>query len=1806
MLNAKLRKLVRDPSLFLSDMVKNKKRKIGKYHLKKEEGHYSYTLVTAVYNVGRYLDDFFKSLTAQKLNFNNHIKLIMVDDGSTDDSALIIKRWMKKYPNNISYIWKENGGQSSARNLGLEYVTSDWVTFVDPDDFLDGNYFYNIDNFIYKNKDKNLSMLGCNVVFYFEKNNFYKETHPLGFKFKNGDVCVPLDKIGKNIQLSASTAIFKASLINDNHIRFDPEVKPAFEDAKFVQEYLLDVGDSSVGFLRDSKYYYRKREDGTSTLDTAWQKVERFTTTPKYGYLKIIDKCYSNYGYVPEYIQRTLIYEISWHLKWLLNHQERASFLTEEQKIEYINNLKEVFKHIDKKTIINFELSGCWFFHKVGLISFFKDEDPDSQIVYLEKYDSYKKLVQIRYFSREIGFEQFTVDGHDVTPVFAKNISHEFLGHNLVIERRAWFCVDSGNKINFKLANIPTRLSLSGKQSTSGIVISDIIKHFESIIPSYKKIHKYAGAWLLMDRDTQADDNAEHLYRYVRDNKPEQKIFFVLRNDSHDWERLKCEGFNLLEFSSHEHELAMQSCSKIISSHADKYVTNYLGPRMLEGRHYVFLQHGVTKDDISNWLNQKENIDCLITASPYEYTSIVENGSRYFYNEKEVVLTGFPRHDRLIKNNNSHEQLVIIMPTWRNTIVGSTVSEGNIRQLNPEFMNTKFAICWYNFIHSEKLKELSNKYNFKIAFFPHANIQPYLPQFKTPEYIEIISHTSGSIQNIFSKAAMMITDYSSVAFEMAVQNKQTLYYQFDEDEVYSGGHFYSKGYFDYRKDGFGPVVNDEESLFQELESILIRDAVPSASILDRIERTFPYRDGKNCERVYESIRALDIPLDKNFCNNKLLKSFAQEASRHKKWALAEERWGKFIATLNEIDTSSLLRLVEALTEQGKIGRAKEAVSLIDNYPDIINDKFIIEANAFIFMSEHKWLEAINCWEKLGSCTLNNIKYCICLASSRQLQKISSLIKDGSEVDIFTQLCIYMAGEQWDKMVECEDIEKLYDNDESKVRPESFLMMAHAYNKMSLVDSAHAMLVKYESIIQNDPKCRYEISRLAFSMRNWGKVIKQLSLNCPDVISLPFDFLKYYLDALTYQGDHRLVDNYLNILIEGEHCTDDNLSELFIDTSRCAVAVNKLKVAENRLEKCISSFIHCDITCYSMLIDVNIRKRDFERANELLFKAFCIYSVEMQAPLYKCKAMLSMSMHNWSDAVLSWHKSNECLSYNISYLLCTAYSKQTDLLICMLGNDEHIDEFIKLLIVFSQSEWSKFIDSFAFVKERKVFDIKMFPSILILLSSAAREIGEYDEAHKYLVTYEGLVANDPQCRFEIAKLAFIQNNFKKTIQQIKLTDIKPSWLSVELKWIYLESLSEVGEHDNVDAALTDFIEHDFDEGYELLRTMSLYSFANKKWYLAELRLKQYLSLSTATSVFETMCLINSLIKQGKLADAECFIEFIINGDDVFPRHEILAARALLRMAKHQWALAINDWKAAGMDNAENLSYSLCLCKLNDSHALSKVFKSSESTLSDYDKKIILAFIDFSNKKWQSFIVLMQDENVVDLISDQSLELRLLLLLAMAYREISCFDEANKCLVMYETKIKEDIQCHFEIVRLSIARKQWAEVLAQLNMISSDVNSFSVEFKFYYFYSLFNIGNYQLMNSIFCSIEMDDDDDILFDFKLLRMKMLMKLERWNEALRVINDMEQNDDNVLNKAIILKNLGEFKSAFNFLAQYRFIDTIEYWILRGDLAQLNDDWEELYKCSLRVRGKKSGEISIQSADIDNLVNLRMIQNKM
>ncbi|EOL9051475.1 CDP-glycerol glycerophosphotransferase family protein [Cronobacter turicensis] len=1120
MFNNKLRKLVRDPKLFFSDMAANQARKLGKFRLKKEDGHYGYTVVSAVYNVSAFLDDYFEGFVRQRLNFKKHIQLILVDDGSTDSSAEIIKRWQKKYPHNITYIYQENAGQSAARNNGLQHVTTDWVTFIDPDDFVDVNYFYNLDSFLYQHQDKDIKMVGCNTIMFYEAKNQYQDAHPLGFKFKKGNLLVPLCSMEKEIQLSASTAFFRTALIVSKDVCFDARVKPNFEDAHFVARYLQGDKTGHAAFLEHSKYYYRKRENGTSTLDTSWTKKERFLNVPEYGYLDILKNYHDKDGTVPVYIQRTVIYEIVWYLKWLTNHDERCTFLTADEKRCFLNNFREIFAYLDKSTIMNFELAGAWFFQKIAMLSFFKGLQPDAQIVYIEKYDPYKHMVQLRYFTHTPGLEQITMDGRDVIPAYAKTIRHDFMDETLLLERRLWVALGDAQQIIISVSQLPTRLSLGGKQYKDGVHVINIKNYFSGIMPKYEKKSEYHDAWIFIDRDTQADDNAEHLYRYVNNNYPERKIFFALKRESHDWERLQNEGFNLIDFGSFEHALALGSCSKVISSHANHYVTNLLGPKMLAGRHFVFLQHGVIKDDLSSWLNTKDEIDCFITSSQAEYYSIVEDLTKYNYSKKDVFLTGLPRHDVLIKNKNIAEKLIVIMPTWRQNIVGKVLGDGDERAINPLFMESDFALRWKSVLHSPLLAAYANQYGYRVVFFPHFNILPYLDFFDAPDFIEIVTHGSGSIQRLFKRASLMITDYSSVAFDMAVQNKQSIYYQFDAKEFFAG-HVYSKGYFDYRKHGFGPVVETERELFKELNTLLKNNAVPSAKILKRINETFPFRDGFNCERTYQAIASLDAPLPEGFADKAIYQQYAKQAAVARRWALAETRWQAYLALAltQDEDAQGCAGLAEALRKQGKTVAARSVINgWYERHPKQRHTALFVSL-ALVEMAEHHWQQAAFYWQEAGEATLDNNRYCYCLYRSGQSAMLEALFKKARPAAGFSyaRFCLLLAKQKWAEGIAYVDEQRVDVTSTDSLENKLLITLSYCYQQLNKLNDAHQCLVKYEKYIENDPQCRLKIARLAFLRQNWEKILTQLNKASADIDHLPDEHLYYYAVALLRTG-----------------------------------------------------------------------------------------------------------------------------------------------------------------------------------------------------------------------------------------------------------------------------------------------------------------------------------------------------------------------------------------------------------------------------------------------------------------------------------------------------------------------------------------------------------------------------------------------------------------------------------------------------------------------------------------------------------------
>lgn len=775
----------------------------SKFKPKKYKAFSKYSIVCPIYNVEKYLDDFFKSIIKQRLDFKNNIFIICVDDGSTDDSAKIIKKYQKKYPKNITYLYKANGGLSSARNYGLKFVKTHWLCFTDPDDFLNRDYFYEVDRNIRKYNNENISMLATNYIFYFEKYKIYKDNHPLNFKFKKDSVFVNKN-LDDFIQPNCASVVFNKEKIKN--IIFREELKPVLEDVRFVAEFLVQNINSKSIFLKNAKYFYRKRAQQNSIMDTFWKDKGYFLVSPKIGTLYLLQN-YKIYSFV----QKVCIYHMFWQIKALIFNPEKLAILNNEEKELFKELLFENFKFIDSCNIKNFNLHAFDFFYKKGILNYFKNEDLSENIAFIESIDDKNDEILIKYYFNDVNHKTKILLDNEVAIVKHSKIrQYDLLDKIFLYEKRIWLKL----KNDIKMLDIFMD-SQKLKLVFNNNFINDLNEVLKVLNKQKKQRIKNSNLWLFADMSWRADDNAEHLYRYVMRNHPKQKIAFILSKKSIDYLRLKKEGFKLVDPKSFYFKYLIYKADKIISSHVDRYIFNALGGDTLKTKDFIFLQHGVIKDDLSRWLNQRK-IDIFITSTKAEYDSIAGDFNHYKFSTKEVVLTGLARWDALIKNNILNTKQILIMPTWREYLSGKVQKYG-ARARNPEFVKSLYFQKWQEFLCSKELEKLAVQCGYSIVFIPHPQVRMYLEDFNLPSYI--ITSYKESMQELFCKSSLMITDYSSVAFEMAVLKKPVLYYQFDKDEFFAK-HSYTQGYFDYERDGFGEVCFNYNQLLYYLKDIL--------------------------------------------------------------------------------------------------------------------------------------------------------------------------------------------------------------------------------------------------------------------------------------------------------------------------------------------------------------------------------------------------------------------------------------------------------------------------------------------------------------------------------------------------------------------------------------------------------------------------------------------------------------------------------------------------------------------------------------------------------------------------------------------------------------------------------------------------------------------------------------------------------------------------------------------------------------------------------------------------------------------------
>ena len=241
-----------------------------------------FSIITAVYNVSTYLPAFIASVDAQAFPAGQ-LEVVAVDDGSTDESLALLRDWERRRPGVVRVLTKENGGQSTARNLGLELARGEWVTFTDPDDVIEPDYLGEVDAFLRANPETLL--VGTNRVMLNDATGELTDNHPLRMHFREGNRLRNLDELPKYFHGSAPAAFFRLALLQEHDLRFDPSVRPNFEDGHFCCRYVLAGESPEVGFVASARYHYRKRQNASSTLQTSLVDPDRYTKVLRNGYL---------------------------------------------------------------------------------------------------------------------------------------------------------------------------------------------------------------------------------------------------------------------------------------------------------------------------------------------------------------------------------------------------------------------------------------------------------------------------------------------------------------------------------------------------------------------------------------------------------------------------------------------------------------------------------------------------------------------------------------------------------------------------------------------------------------------------------------------------------------------------------------------------------------------------------------------------------------------------------------------------------------------------------------------------------------------------------------------------------------------------------------------------------------------------------------------------------------------------------------------------------------------------------------------------------------------------------------------------------------------------------------------------------------------------------------------------------------------------------------------------------------------------------------------------------------------------------
>lgn len=868
-----------------------------------------FSIIIPVYNVEQYLEETLESVINQTIGLKN-IEIILVNDGSPDNSYLICERYKEKYPETIKYIKKENGGVSSARNIGLEYATGEYVNFLDSDDMWEKDVFEKAAKMFEKHPE--IDIIGFRQK-YFEAYSGYTS---LDYKYlkKDGvyDITVDYDLI----QLSVTSSFMRTEIAK--LAKYDERIKYS-EDAKYIYELFIANKQTKIGLIGSSVHLYRKRFSENSAIQVKDNRIDWYKQTVELSYLYLLEKAKKEF---PE-LMKTIKYYVMYDYQWRLKFDFQSTKFEEKDKNDYIKNTKKIFIQMDDDIILKARnISPIYrqvaFRLKYGSYEdaikiFFKESNdhvlsieiinkekglfeiegslkyvynPDIKLYYRNMAGKEKeiKLKENMYFKysnilgEKINCSYFNVKIPDSIDNYTFYSKYKGIERKLIIRHGIWSSLSNHNRSYHNYDKVT--LSKTSNKARNLVVekrtVFNTFKHELKYLLSlcfhrkfnaafyrishylYKTFSSKKEVWIVSDRKN-AGDNGEAFFQYLGElNDPQVKCYFAIDKNDKDVNKIKKYG-KVLYFDTFKYNMLFMKSSKIISSQADPFVymgdykdKNYI--KDLFNFDFIFLQHGIITNDLSSWLNKfSKNIKLLITSTKVEYNSIINNPV-YGFDKNVVKLTGLARYDKLknakVKYNNS----IMLAPTWRASLVGPVNTVTKKREYNPKFKDSELYKFYQKLFNDKELLKKIEDNKCMIRVCLHPNMIHQLKDFNSPSK-NIVFLNEFEYKEEFINNDLLITDYSSIRFDFAFLKKPVIYNHFDMEEFFRG-QLYEMGGVSYEEEAFGPIVYNYDDLKKELITFIDNKFVLSKKNNKNIERHFAFIDNNNCKRIYDEIKKI--------------------------------------------------------------------------------------------------------------------------------------------------------------------------------------------------------------------------------------------------------------------------------------------------------------------------------------------------------------------------------------------------------------------------------------------------------------------------------------------------------------------------------------------------------------------------------------------------------------------------------------------------------------------------------------------------------------------------------------------------------------------------------------------------------------------------------------------------------------------------------------------------------------------------------------------------------------------------------------